>query len=246
MNEGNFLSMNENDHIADLLPGYALGSLDPGETARATEHLEVCELCRSELLSYYSVSEKLVLAAPDYTPPVELRQKILKAVSDKNRPAGAVIAWSKLRASFQVLPAAWIVMCILLVVLAASNLLLWREVNQLRASADEIRFITVVMKGTELAPLATGMIIINPSGQQGTLVVDGLPYLETNYEYQLWLIRNGARANGGTFSVNAQGYASKEIYAHDPLVTYPGFGITIEPIGGSPAPTGDKVLGGEF
>jgi anti-sigma-K factor RskA len=238
--------MDENDHISDLLPAYALGVLDPDEIKLARAHLEECEHCRLELEAYHSVSEKLVLAVPAYHPPQGLREKIMQAVSESNSPAGSIFNWEKLKTSFQALPAVWVAMSLLVLVLAASNMFLWREVYMLRASAEDIRFITVVMQGTEAAPLASGLVIINPSGQHGTLVVDGLPYLETNYEYQLWLIRDGTRANGGTFSVNEQGYASIRIYAHDPLISYPGFGITIEPTGGSSAPTGDRVLGGEL
>jgi Anti-sigma-K factor rskA/Putative zinc-finger len=238
--------MNENEHVIDHLPAYALGALDPDEETLTREHLKVCELCRSELEAYHSVSEKLVLAAPPYHPPEELREKILQAVSERDRSPRSVFNWEKFKFSFQVSPAAWVIMGILVLALAGSNLLLWREVNVLRSQANKIPFITIGMTGTDVAPLASGMIIINPSGQHGTLVVDGLPYLESTNEYQLWLIRNGLRTSGGTFSVNEQGYASIQIYAHDPLISYPGFGITIEPTGGSIAPTGDRVLGGEL
>ena len=246
MNEGDLQLMKENDHVIDLLPAYALGALDPAETDLTSAHLKVCELCRSELEAYYSISDKLVLAAPAYQPPDELREKILVAASHKKGQDRTVFNWGNWRSSFQAFPAVWAVMGMLVLLLAASNLLLWREVSVLRSSADEVHFITIQMTGTEVAPLASGMIVINPSGQHGTLVVDGLPYLESNSEYQLWLIRDGMRVSGGTFSVNDQGYGSRQIYAHDPLVSYPGFGITIEPTGGSPAPTGDKVLGGEL
>jgi len=36
------------------------------------------------------------------------------------------------------------------------------------------------------------------------------------------------------------------VQANQPLDTYQSFGITIEPNGGSPAPTGKKVLGGNL
>jgi anti-sigma-K factor RskA len=60
------------------------------------------------------------------------------------------------------------------------------------------------------------------------------------------LIRDGQRTNGGVFSVNPDGYASLELYSPLPLIQYQAIGITIEPWGGSPGPTGPKVLGGDL
>jgi anti-sigma-K factor RskA len=59
----------------------------------------------------------------------------------------------------------------------------------------------------------------------------------------LWLIQDGQRTSGGVFSVSDEGYGSLWISSPEPLATYSAFGITIEPAGGSPGPTGDKVLG---
>ena len=238
--------MKDNEHIIDLIPAFVLSALDSDEAALVKAHLKICKYCQSELEAYNSISEKLSLAVPTFDPPADLRNKILQAVSDKPRPARSGVKRDRFRAIFQSQPAAWVLVGALVLVLVVSNLLLWQEVNILRESAEQIRFSTIAMTGTEAAPLATGMVIISPDGQYGTLVVDGLPYLESSYEYQLWLIRDGGRTSGGMFSVNERGYASMQIYAHEPLISYPGFGITVEPTGGSSEPTGDKVLGGEL
>ncbi len=51
------------------------------------------------------------------------------------------------------------------------------------------------------------------------------------------------RTDAGVFSVNEEGYGKLHIDLPKGLSAYTGFGITIEPAGGSPAPTGEKVLG---
>jgi anti-sigma-K factor RskA len=101
----------------------------------------------------------------------------------------------------------------------------------------------VAMLGTEVAPAATGMLVISEDGEYGTLVVDGLPALDPAHQYQLWLIRDGQRTSGGLFSVNPEGYGSLWVSSPEPLSSYPAFGITVEPVGGSTGPTGEKVLG---
>jgi len=84
------------------------------------------------------------------------------------------------------------------------------------------------------------------NGDYGSLVVDHLATLDNGQQYQVWLSRDGERISAGLFSVNYEGYASLELKAPLPLILYDTIGITIEPTGGSPSPTGVKVLGGEI
>jgi anti-sigma-K factor RskA len=85
--------------------------------------------------------------------------------------------------------------------------------------------------------------VVSLDGEHGTLVVDGLAALGEEQQYQLWLIQDGQRTSGGVFSVSEEGYGSLWISSPEPLSSYSTFGITIEPAGGSPGPSGDKVLG---
>jgi anti-sigma-K factor RskA len=90
------------------------------------------------------------------------------------------------------------------------------------------------------------MIVISLEGTHGTLVVDNLPPLEEDQQFQLWLVRDSQRASGGVFSVDEDGYGSVWVSSPEPLASYTGFGITIEPAGGSAGPTGEKVLGNDL
>jgi hypothetical protein len=65
---------------------------------------------------------------------------------------------------------------------------------------------TINLTGTDTAPGATGLLVVSLNGQHGTLVVDHLPDLNDQWQYQLWLIdSDGNRTSGGVFSVR-QGY----------------------------------------
>ena len=91
------------------------------------------------------------------------------------------------------------------------------------------------------------MLVIGSDGDEGGLVVEDLPALDANHQYQLWLIdRDGQRTSGAVFSVDAEGYGTTMVTSPLPLTSYVAFGVTAEPIGGSPGPTGQKVLGGTF
>jgi anti-sigma-K factor RskA len=74
--------------------------------------------------------------------------------------------------------------------------------------------------------------------------VDGLPSLDEEHEYQLWLIRDGERTSGAIFSTDENSYGGTRIRAPLSLLEYSSVGITIEPAGGSQQPTGERVLGG--
>jgi anti-sigma-K factor RskA len=132
----------------------------------------------------------------------------------------------------------------LLVALAVVNLTLRQQINASKVESGRMRIVT--LEGTDAAPDATGTLVLSENGEYGTLVVDGLPHLDAAHQYQLWLIKDGQRTDGGVFSVSYTGYGALEVSSPDPLSSYPAFGVTIEPAGGSPGPTGDKVLGGSL
>jgi anti-sigma-K factor RskA len=90
--------------------------------------------------------------------------------------------------------------------------------------------------------LLAGVLLIREGEPTGTLIVHGLPWLEPERQYQLWLVNDDGRVSGAVFSVEAEGFTSVEVSAPEPLPSYYRFGITIEPAGGSPGPTGDGVL----
>jgi anti-sigma-K factor RskA len=102
----------------------------------------------------------------------------------------------------------------------------------------------VPLTATDDSSSATGFVIISADGDNGALVVDGLPPLGESQQYQLWLIRDGQRTSGAVFSTDEHSYGGTRIRAPRSLLDYSAVGITIEPAGGSPQPTGMQVLRG--
>lgn len=249
--------MSEN-HVIDLIAAYALNMLDADEAQQVTAHLAACASCATELQSYLRVVEQLPLAAPDANPPAHLKASLMSQLPTKQnftaaeKPAPTRIApekrpwWQPLLQTLPTLSPAWsLASAVLILLLSASNLFLWQRVNQLNQTTPS-HFITVELQASPSAPSAAGVLVMDEQGHAGTLVVDGLPVLDNSKAYQLWLIRDGARTSGGVFSVDSLGYGSLWITSEIPLTRYDSFGVTIEPAGGSPGPTGEKVLGGEL
>jgi anti-sigma-K factor RskA len=133
-----------------------------------------------------------------------------------------------------------------LLLLAFSVGLLWARANQPPAPESATTLRTVALEAAPVAPGATGMLVISLDGEHGTLVVDALPVLPESQEYQLWLVKNEMRVSGGVFGVSKDGYGAVWVHAPDALASYETAGVTIEPAGGSPYPTGDRVLYGDL
>ena len=244
--------MATHDSIQELIPAYALGALDPQEAELFASHLAQCEPCREEIASYQDLVGVLALAVPERSAPPELKGRILSAALPAQKsahgskpiipekPERARRSWSSL---FQSVRPAWGVLSLLLIgILAISNLRLNQRIASLEQSQPE--FQTVNLSGTTSAAQAVGMLVISPDGQSGSLVVDRMPALADNQDYQLWLIKDGERTSGGVFHSYSNGYGVLWIHSDEPLINYTEVGITVEPSGGSPVPTGEKIIGG--
>jgi anti-sigma-K factor RskA len=235
-------------HVNELLAAYALDCLDEDEKEAVTRHLAQCAQCRAELGAYQEVAALLPYGGELVDPPPDLKARLMAQVQRQSQPnpsPAASPSWIEgvVRWFHQSAPLWGTVSLALVILLVISNLLLWGQVRQMQAARPpQMQFVR--MSGTQSAPMAEGVIVISVDGDHGTLVVDRLPALQAGKQYQLWLIDNGKRTSGGVFSVDAAGYGSLWVSSPNPLASYGSFGVTVEPQGGSPGPTGQKVLGG--
>jgi anti-sigma-K factor RskA len=239
--------MSAEEHVLDLLPSYALDCLDEDETILVSEHLTVCVDCQAKLQAYQFTVDQLALAQPETAPPPELKTRLMTRIQPSPFPSQPELSWRDSLAVFmrRSAPAWGVAGLLIILVLVISNFWLWQQLNQQAEPQTEIMR-TVALSGTAVVPDASGLIVISLDGEHGTLVVDGLPPLDESHQYQLWLIDDGQRQSGGVFSVDEEGYGALWVSSPEPLSDYSAVGITIEPAGGSPGPTGDRVLGGSL
>ncbi len=235
--------MSDEMHVLEWLPAYALDILTEAEMAQVVVHLATCSACRDELRLYQAAADELPLALAQTTPAPALKDRLMKTIHarQKETTAPARLGFRNTWASFlrRSLPVWGLA---LIAVLAIGNILFWHRLNQISGrNATSMRL--VALANTKDSPQAVANLMLNPSGEYGALVVDGLPVLDTGHQYQVWLKHNGERISAGVFSVNSGGYASFQVSTPLPLNQYQTIGITIEPAGGSPGPTGAKVLG---
>src|SRR5690349_21283724 len=236
--------MTDETHVIDLLPAYALNSLDADELQRVEAHLSGCLICRNESIALQSTADQLSLAVPLAAPSADLKDRLMQRVQ-ATRPEPRPAAHPPVRSWLARLLPVWsFASLILIFMLAGSNLFLWQRFNKLEVATVPDRMRAVPISASDPASKATGYVLISADGDNGALIVDGLPTLDKSHQYQLWLIRNGERTSGAVFSTDERNYGGTRIRAPRSLLDYSSVGITVEPTGGSHQPTGPRVMGG--
>lgn len=236
--------MPEETHVLELLPAYVLGSLEDDNIGYLQEHLLSCLMCRTELNALQNVVEHLSFLTPAATPSSGLKDRLMQRVQDARLRQRIPTQASKRPWLERVLPIWGLTSFVLIIVLTGFSLALWQQLNQLEAVTTPGGMLAIPLDGTDHAPGATGFIIIGVDGRNGALVVDRLPPLDKGQQYQLWLVRDGRIISGAVFSTDEENYGGTRIEVSESLLEYSSVDVTIEPSGGSPQPTGAKVLGG--
>lgn len=258
-----------NDNPTDIcvefqpqIAAYALGEQDLASDVLA--HLDRCPSCQSDLDEYARVAHLLPYSAPLVTPPPELRTRVIAAVEQNvslqtkqpERRRTAPPPQAPYRPAPRLPAFAFAAVAVVaLLGLLGWNISLQRQVDtlasQVSTSRENWRTMTALLNSSDLRwySLASGPVTghfwLSPTNPAGCLVVEGMPALGPDQVYQVWLIRDGTPRNGGTFNAR-DGSGWVLVRPDQPLTTFTGISITVEPPGGSPAPTGPEVLGGQF
>jgi anti-sigma-K factor RskA len=114
--------------------------------------------------------------------------------------------------------------------------------NQLASIGDAQQM--VALGGTDAAPSASGRLYVHDN--EGTLVLNNLNPLSDEQVYQLWLIPpEGAPIPAGLLGHAGEAVETITLPLPTSLDDIAAVGISVEPPGGSEAPTGPIVLLGE-
>ncbi|MDE2573591.1 MAG: anti-sigma factor [bacterium] len=219
-------SIEHHDELRDLAMLYTLGALETNLThcedlTRIEAHLHECDECRHEVAMAQVGTAMLARSAAE-EPPSELKSRVMAATLPKPR---------RKEANF----ASW-------TAIAAAIALLLGFAALLRPHPPAQGPVTIRLQSTTTA--AAGVVHAG-GGDNMTVDVANLAPLPAGRVYQLWAIAPGSRpAPGPTFSVGNDGKAS--VAMHAPAQKGLVIAVTVEPSGGSQAPTTRPFLAGKL
>lgn len=218
------------DEVRELLAAYALDALTEEERAAVREHLQDCAL-HPELVALRSAAEALAGTAEPAAPPPELRARVLALASPpvasehaRVTPFPARSPW----ASF----VPWAVAAVFAVIAFA----LGARTLQAPPAAP----VLVHREGTATTGPAHARLTYAADTQLVVFEVDAVAPPPAGSEYQLWVVRGNTPVSLGVFSTTAEGHAS--VAARSALAAGEVIAVTLEPAGGSPAPTTQPFL----
>jgi len=116
------------------------------------------------------------------------------------------------------------------------------QINAKLPQATPSAVMTISLKGTDVQPQAQGQLIVDPNSDSAILVIAGLDQLEAGKTYQVWLIDGGTPVSAGLLTVDENGQGVFIVNSEEAIGSFNALGISIEPDGGSPQPTGDIVI----
>jgi hypothetical protein len=189
------------DEIQDLIPAFALGALEPEESAQVQAHLPTCANCRMALAEYQRINDALALSPVQLEPPGSLKAKALKV----SMPL-LLLAWGFREFSRQLDEQ--------------------RDLVAVMAYADGP---AVTVHGNASAPLAVGKLYLDPDSNIAALITVNMPSLANGQVYQVSFTEpDGTLASGGNFHVDTNGNGWLLVRAPKRLDAYQS--VSISPV----------------
>ena len=218
--------MIDHERIEEQIVLSVLGDMDPVERARfeveLAAHLPECQRCSELAHDYRQVGEHLALAATPSTPSPDLEDRILARATGIGGNVVRVTSWR--RKATQVALAAAAVVVLVVGSIAGTRLV---------TGSNDLQLVRLQATGQGTLALAY------TNGAETALVVGSeLPDPGGQRVMQLWVRSGGNMVPGGTFRPR-QGdvLAVTRLPAKD----FDLVAVTIEPRGGSRAPTSDPI-----
>lgn len=257
--------MTSDKELGNLSGSYALNGLDAADLAEFETHLQQSHATRDEVTELTDTAVLLGLAVEPVQPSAGLKASIMDqldahpqlpvaassaagassasvATAAFESPAGrkAQARWFTRPVTALAAVAAAIALFVgggVVTTSLAQNSFAQQQADQLAAinSADDAQRASV-----DLADGGTATLVWSNTLLSSALIVDGLAPLPADRTYELWYINDAGARPAGTFGVAGSGSTWRVL--DGTMKAGDTVGVTVEPRGGSDAPTTDPVV----
>ncbi|HOY81911.1 MAG TPA: anti-sigma factor [Rhodoglobus sp.] len=257
--------MTSDKELGNLSGSYALNGLDAADLAEFETHLQQSHATRDEVTELTDTAVLLGLATRPVQPSAGLKASIMDqldahpqlpvaassaagassasvATAAFESPAGrkAQARWFTRPVTALAAVAAAIALFVgggVVTTSLAQNSFAQQQADQLAAinSADDAQRASV-----DLADGGTATLVWSNTLLSSALIVDGLAPLPADRTYELWYINDAGARPAGTFGVAGSGSTWRVL--DGTMKAGDTVGVTVEPRGGSDAPTTDPVV----
>jgi anti-sigma-K factor RskA len=227
-----------NAALYDLLPDYALGLLEGAELAQLEAALQNDPDLRQVLAKYESITEGLALALPQRQPSARVAAKLMAQIAPKTVIEGPPRANTE-RWRYYALAVAALMLVAFAVLALIGNLSDPDPIAQVLRDSERSE---IAFTGQGESPI-WGKLVLAGDSRTAVLRLESLPVLSNEQAYQVWLVGEGELFLSAAVFRNSQ--PKQDIHLRLPedfRTAIQAVGMTIEPAGGSPAPTSDPIV----
>ena len=252
------------DELRSLIAPYVLGAVSPEETEYVRAHIVACDECRAEADSYAKVVSSLATSVRDGPLPDGFIDGVMARAREESQGSAALTAVAsaepmvsatdpasehavvsplvrpRRRVGVLAAAAALLLVAVLAGALIATTIRLADVSSDLDQEREQLIALVEEQGGITLDdPAGESVGAMLPTQEGGIFLVHGLEDAPDERTYQVWLIEGGQPTSAGTFDPS-DGVGTLE--TDRSLEGVEAVAVTVEPEGGSPAPTSDPVL----
>ncbi|MDQ3957011.1 MAG: anti-sigma factor [Actinomycetota bacterium] len=231
------------EEVRSLIASYVLGAVPEDEAREVRSHIMSCDECMQEAEGYSGTVSSLALAVEEEKLPRGFADAVLAKVAEERpgvrpEPAPARRGWG-----FRLVAGVAALGVVASIVLGAAFFAQREELERFESAVPQL----IHVEGLRLAGSGGAVARLVPTAEGAAFFATGLDEAPDRHTYQLWIMECADPSDMstceptsvGTFDVSG-GIAILETTTS--LKDYDRAAVTVEPDGGSPAPTTLPVI----
>jgi anti-sigma-K factor RskA len=241
------------ERFDELMEAYALNALPDDERREFERYLSAHPERQAEVDELNNLAGLLALSPAEHEPSPALRRNLMAVVEGEARESRAATrrtnrrsALARVREFLSPSRLALGAAALLVIGLFSWNLLLMERVDELRGEVAEVRRESQPTNGAQMVELeASGPMrgarveLVRLEGERAVLVAEGLPPIGEDETLQIWVIKDDVPQPAGLLEPEDEIVSTP---VEESLQGADTVAITVEPDGGSPAPTSDPTM----